>query len=200
MKDQNLVEEILRACERRLRIVSEYYTLAALPTLDENKAQQMEKFLKLAERDLLLSFLLDEADHIVGHELGLINADEIHEQQNRLQQAIDKTWITVMLKNESSEDSLKQAQVYLQRTGFYNGPIDGQYNELTQEAFSNLWQEVKQQYRLDDEQLFSATSVHHRDVIERIVAEQDSTIDRQESNLRSLEVWKNYEYGNNTAY
>lgn len=227
MQNEYLVEKIIQACKRRLPHVSEYYILANLPRLNEEQSRQMEKLLKLGERDLVLSFLLDEVDHIVGHELGLINADAIREQQRRLQQAIDKTWMDIqvvelqagmeqpsveeekikelksclptnLLKrvNKKSASRLKRAQIDLQKAGFYNGPIDGDYNSLTQEAFNNLKQEMRQQYYSSGEQYCSTASAQDRELLQCIVSQQnqDNTTDPQVNDLLSLEIWKTCEY------
>ena len=105
----------------------------------------MTAILQMAETDRLLSFIIDETDHILGHELGLIDLKAIRAQQEKLQQALDQDWIDQVMQDsrdrqsvQVSRASLEQAQTRLKQEGLYSGEIDGDYGPVTQQAFDSL--------------------------------------------------------------
>jgi hypothetical protein len=74
------------------KILREYCQLASQKHLSEGDAERLTKILILAETDGALSFLLNEADHFLAHELGLLNLtdrERYKEQQASLKARID---------------------------------------------------------------------------------------------------------------
>lgn len=68
-----------------------YCQLAAQEHLSEKDAEHLTDILILAEADEALTFLLNEADHFLAHELGLLNRtdrERYKQQQNRLREHI----------------------------------------------------------------------------------------------------------------
>lgn len=193
------VEYIIRAFTALLDIVSEYCTLATLPSLDEAQSHRMEEIFTQAEQDPMLNFLIDEADHIIGHELGLIDVSFIQSQQEKLQQSIDQTWTQLVLessqktrKSQNPEVNLKQAQAYLQQAGFYHGPIDGEYNTQTQSAFREMRQQLRQRWENEKGQTCSLAKNRCWEILQYVLMGQDvgQSLDPQVSDLLNLEVWR----------
>jgi hypothetical protein len=136
---------LLSEAQKRSDIIMEYLHLAVLETLTEPQADRMEQILENAESDSILAFLIDEADHIIGHELDLIDSDRIAAQQETLQQKLDKTWVQLIISRsrldryaQLPKETLEDAQQQLQKRGLYDGPIDGQCGEETKAAFRKL--------------------------------------------------------------
>ena len=132
-------------------ILSEYFTLSILEKLTEQQADRIVEILQKAETDNLLSFLIDEADHVIGHMLGLIDVKKTHTEQDKLRQMIDHNWITWSLTKINAygsssvpEDTVKQAQVCLKEKGLYAAAIDGVCGEKMKEAFQQLEKEFHQ--------------------------------------------------------
>ena len=67
-------------------VLREYCQLASQKHLLERDAERLTEILVRAETDGVLSFLLNEADHFLAHELGLLNSTDRHRQ--KAQQAI----------------------------------------------------------------------------------------------------------------
>ena len=136
----------LRACDKYLRkIVLEYCELSLLDVLTDAQTLKVSSILKDAETDPLLSFLLDEADHVVGHLTNFVDVKEVRSEQDELKQLIDKTWQEWLLNKAQSGDLslltprvLKQAQSQLKECGLYTADVDGVYGEKTKEAFQRL--------------------------------------------------------------
>ncbi len=61
-----------------------YCVLCAKPTLTDTEAEQIDQILAKAEIDPYLSFLIDEADHMLAHEMELVNPAFIQQQQLQL--------------------------------------------------------------------------------------------------------------------
>ena len=146
MEDTQSPAIFLNTCKDYLRgIVSEYFTLSVLNKLTNQQADRIADILKQAEKDPLLSFLLDEADHAVGHLLNLINVEETRAEQDVLRRAIDRNWITWSLTKARIRDgssvpqyTLRQAQACLKQQGLYQAEIDGVCGKKTREAFQQL--------------------------------------------------------------
>jgi hypothetical protein len=64
-------------------LLCKYCVLAVKCTLTEAEADSMDLILLQAETDPFLSFLLDEVDHLLAHELGLIDKTFIQQQQQK---------------------------------------------------------------------------------------------------------------------
>ena len=67
-------------------VLREYCQLASQKYLSEQDAERLTAILVFAETDGALSFLLNEADHFLAHELGLLNT--IDRNQQKKQQAL----------------------------------------------------------------------------------------------------------------
>lgn len=76
-------EVFVQECEKYKELLGNYCTLAAKCALTEAEADSMNLILLQAETDTFLSFLIDEADHFLAHELGLIDKTFIHQQQQK---------------------------------------------------------------------------------------------------------------------
>lgn len=146
MEDTQSPAIFLNTCRDYLRnVVSEYCTLSVLDRLTEQQADRIAEILNQATQDPLLSFLLDEADHAIGHLMNLINVEETREEQAVLRRAIDQNWIAWLLTKAKAKNgslvpqyALKQAQASLKKQGLYQAEIDGVCGEKTREAFQQL--------------------------------------------------------------
>ncbi|MEB3292393.1 MAG: peptidoglycan-binding domain-containing protein, partial [Synechococcales bacterium] len=129
-----------------------YYRLACQPELTETEADDMQAILDQASQDPLLSSLLDEVDHAIAHQLKLIDAGYVQDQQVKLQQAVDQVWIDLQSFDALTEgspgsaSSLRTAQTQLQAAGLYNGAIDGIYGPATQQAFQGLRSKLQAEF------------------------------------------------------
>ncbi|MEA5450020.1 hypothetical protein VB780_15675 [Leptolyngbya sp. CCNP1308] len=77
--------------------VYEYCQLALRPTLDQAAAERMGEILQRAEAEPLLNFLIDEADGLVARLQPCLGPQNLHQQQRRLQAAIDTLWVNELL-------------------------------------------------------------------------------------------------------
>jgi hypothetical protein len=93
----------IKEVERRLPVIQEYYRLVCQPTLSEKEADRLREILEQAQQDLMLDFLIDEFDHILGHELGLIHEKFIQEQQDRLKPLIDSVWVENQVRTQEKD-------------------------------------------------------------------------------------------------
>jgi hypothetical protein len=103
------------------KVLRRYYSLCAQPDLSEAEADCIETILEQAESDELLSFFLTEIDYLVGQTLGLY--DEKHIRSYRDQQA----WLREHLDrlNPGEIEYHRELQKWLQKIGWYKGPLDG---------------------------------------------------------------------------
>lgn len=116
-------------------LMDEYLTLASKRQLTQSQAERLSDILQQAEADSWLEFLIDEADHILAHELGLINEDFINYQQDELKKSLDRQWCEQILQQTREvrqQNCLKDLQTSLQRQGLYDGDIDGKFTSLPQ--------------------------------------------------------------------
>ncbi|MDJ0708433.1 MAG: hypothetical protein QNJ46_34620 [Leptolyngbyaceae cyanobacterium MO_188.B28] len=119
MDNVTIQESLLKYKE----LVYEYCALAVKCTLTDEAADRMVEILQKAESEPLLSFLIDEADHLVAHELGLIDGQLINQQQAKLQQRIETNWIDQLLLDIQLHP--RKLQQFLKEQGLYKGAIDG---------------------------------------------------------------------------
>lgn len=71
------------------RIMQEYCQLASRKQLSEQDAERLKEILTLAEANPELTFLLNEADHFMAHELGLLDDSKrktYKDQQSKLRE------------------------------------------------------------------------------------------------------------------
>lgn len=122
-------------------LLKEYCTLALQPTLQDSGANRLEEILQQAQSEPPLDFLIDEADHILAHELGLIKKEFIQHQQQELKKSLDRLWCERLLQNISDRQRSEAIQKYLRDKGFYTGAIDGKIGPQTHTALKLLKQE-----------------------------------------------------------
>ena len=129
-------DEFVQASIKYHQILSEYCTLAVCDSLSDTQAERMSELLTQAEVDPLLNFWIDEADHLIAHQLGLIDREFIESQQDQLRSLIRKAWIDLLL--QEIQDKTKAVQVYLKYEGSYQGEVDGKLNPSTHAAIQSL--------------------------------------------------------------
>ncbi|MEA5573040.1 hypothetical protein [Calothrix sp. UHCC 0171] len=77
------------------QLIQEYFQLALLETLSESEAQRILEIIEMAQHDEFLSFWLNEADHLIGHQLNLIDENECKNQQAILQEYLDAKYLEI---------------------------------------------------------------------------------------------------------
>ncbi|MBT9313275.1 peptidoglycan-binding domain-containing protein [Leptothoe kymatousa] len=131
------------SAQNHREIVLRYCQLAVQPQLDQLEAEQLDTILATAERDPLLSFLIDEADHMVAHLNNLIDDGDIADQQQKLQTCLNQAWLNEAVQDLSSRlktSQCQQLQTYLKAEGFYQGAIDGVMGPATKAAIQRCEQ------------------------------------------------------------
>ncbi|TVQ21688.1 MAG: peptidoglycan-binding protein [Leptolyngbya sp. DLM2.Bin15] len=142
--------------------IIEYFTLSLLDVLTEPQAERLEAILDEATQDTLLSFWIDEVDHIVAHKLNLIDSEFINHQQTALlrkmrnpssemeglvkglKHSVDQMRCSIQqvlsyVKQENcSQESVQTLQSYLKHEGIYAGEVDGQFGSQTEKALEQL--------------------------------------------------------------
>lgn len=99
-----IAEIFLRECRKTLKVVLTYYQLSMLDSLSEEQTVRVVEILHIAEGDPLLSFLLDEADHIIGHKQGFIDVHKLQEEQEILRHQVDRTWLLFLIRGSKEEN------------------------------------------------------------------------------------------------
>lgn len=129
-------EDLLEATAQHTDLIERYCWLASLPTLSDDDIDQMDAILEQAESDPVLSFLISEADYLMGQRMG--DLAESDQEAFANQQA----WLREHL--ETSKDfSPKYAQEFqqlLKERGFYDGSVDGILGERTAAAILRFQQ------------------------------------------------------------
>lgn len=133
-----LVEQSLKYQE----IIYEYWALASQSTLTQQQAERIEQILQKAESEPWLDFLIDEVDHILAHELGLIREQVIGYQLQELKKSIDQYWCEQVLQEIQKQNRSKEIQKHLQAQGLYDGLIDGYIGPRTRTALFIYRQEL----------------------------------------------------------
>ncbi len=64
-------------------ILREYCQLASQKTLSEADVDRLTEILTIAESDNKLTFLINEADHFLAHQLGLLDIDDRNRYENQ---------------------------------------------------------------------------------------------------------------------
>jgi len=117
--------------------VQAYCEISARTSLTDADADRISEILGLAEQDALLSFLIDEADHVLNHLFHFIDEGDVAEQQAQLKAAVDASWLDQVLLDASARmqpPQRKTLQHYLKDRGLYVGAIDGVVGPETQAA------------------------------------------------------------------
>lgn len=123
--------------QRHRDLIQTYCQLSIQPTLNDSDTERLDSILAIAEADPLISFLLDEADHMLAHLHGLIDENHIIEQQQKLQTCLNEAWLDEAfqdLAHRLQTSQCKSLQQYLKEKGFYNGAIDGVMGQSTRAA------------------------------------------------------------------
>ena len=110
-------------------LFSEYCQLATCAELSEAQANRMLEILDKAQEDSILDFLITEADHIIAHELGLMeekNKQRIHQWQYFLDRMVfsdgSETMEVLIGKLQRLTGQLQNQQP---ENGFALNPNDG---------------------------------------------------------------------------
>ena len=123
--------------EQHCDLMHTYCQLSVQPALNEADAERLDAILAAAELDPLISFLIDEADHMLAHLHGFIDEKEIVDQQHKLQICLSEAWLDQAFQDLSHRlqtSQCKNLQQYLQEEGFYDGAIDGVMGQSTKAA------------------------------------------------------------------
>jgi hypothetical protein len=178
-------------------LIREYCNLAIQPNLTEDGIERQDEILAKAEGDPLLEFLLDEADHLLGHALGFIDSRLLKDQQQQLESLIDRSWLMGELSKYRDRRGqvppvfLRDAQTCLKREGLYRGAVDGVYGNQTRKAFRQLRRRVQQ--LLSQQGLYSGSLDEMDDTEqERLInalRQQGKARDAKKIELLNLESW-----------
>lgn len=85
----NELEELTQRSLDYKDVIHEYCTLSVQPALTDTQAERLAEILQKSQSEPLLSFWIDEADHILAHALGLLNKEFVEKQQCKLEKKID---------------------------------------------------------------------------------------------------------------
>jgi hypothetical protein len=122
-------------------ILQEYCHLCGRTTLNDLEAERIQTILDDAQSDPLLSFLIDETDHMLAHQHHLISDGFIVQQQELLKNSLDHVWVEEILldaRTRYRDSQRKDMQKFLKEKGFYQGSIDGDCGPKTQAAFQDF--------------------------------------------------------------
>lgn len=98
----NAVESINQLLAPSLmEIVREYCSLMNLTELSDLEEERLAEILELANSDNCLDFWINEANHFIGHELGLLKEDDRNFYKD--QQAKMREYLGIMCKPVTSE-------------------------------------------------------------------------------------------------
>lgn len=142
-KSMDDIELLVQESVKYKPIISEYWKLASQPMLTQQQAERIEEILQSAQSDPWLDFLIDEADHILAHELGLIKEQVIQHQVQELKKAVDRFWCEQVLQEIQRQNRSKEIQKFLRSKGLYDGAIDGYIGPRTRIALELYKQEFK---------------------------------------------------------
>ena len=118
-------------------LIQTYCQLSIKPALNDRDTEHLDAILATAETDPLISFLIDEADHMLAHLYGLIDENDITDQQQKLQTCLSEAWLNQAfqdLAHRLQTSQCKNLQQHLKEEGFYTGGIDGVMGQSTQAA------------------------------------------------------------------
>jgi hypothetical protein len=77
------------------KIIQEYFQLALLQKFSRSQAQRMSEIMEMIQSSEILCFWVNEADHLIGHKLNLIDENECKNQQARLREYLDAKYLEV---------------------------------------------------------------------------------------------------------
>ncbi|NEQ48793.1 MAG: peptidoglycan-binding protein [Leptolyngbya sp. SIO3F4] len=123
--------------QQHRELLETYCQLSIQPSLSNSETLRLDTILATAETDPLISFLIDEADHMLAHLYSFIDENEITDQQQKLQTCLDNAWLNQAFQDLAyrlQTSQCKNLQQYLKSQGFYLGKIDGVMGPSTKEA------------------------------------------------------------------
>ena len=128
-------------------LIKAYCQLSVQPALSDSDTQHLDTILAAAQTDPLISFLIDEADHMLAHLYGFIDENDITEQQQKLQTRLSDVWLNQAfqdLAHRLQTTQCKNLQRYLREQGYYNGAIDGVMGQSTKVAMKQCCEQQGQ--------------------------------------------------------
>jgi hypothetical protein len=137
--------------------IMEYLALSMADTLAEPQADRLGAILDEASENPLLSFWIDEVDHIVAHQKDMVSASYVEKQQTALRRKM-RTFCEIealvsslkasikhlrevmdnLHDNATDPEFVESLQECLRKEGVYNGSVDGQFGQYTQQALEKL--------------------------------------------------------------
>jgi hypothetical protein len=147
-------------CEKSFQCqdqVMEYLALCMADILTEPQADRLGNILEEASSNPLLSFWIDEVDHVIAHRKDLIDAEYVEKQQAALRKKI-RTFSEIEalvfnlkasirqvrdvmdnLHNQAADPAFVESlQECLKKEGVYDGSVDGEFGQYTQQALEKL--------------------------------------------------------------
>ncbi|WOD37340.1 hypothetical protein [Nodosilinea sp. E11] len=110
----NLLESILDATTEAVsQMAIDYGQLISLPELTEAQEDRLQEILDHACNDGALSFWISEIDHVIGHQMGLLNPDCRKDYENK--KALLKEYFTELMESSSSGKSPEEIRSFLMR-------------------------------------------------------------------------------------
>ena len=123
--------------QQHRELIQTYCQLSIKPALNDSDTKHFDAILAIAETDPLVSFLIDEADHMLAHLYGFIDENDITDQQQKLKACLSEAWLNQAfqdLAHRLQTSQCKNLQKYLKEEGFYTGGIDGVMGQSTKAA------------------------------------------------------------------
>lgn len=123
--------------QQHRELIQAYCQLSVQPNLSDSDTARLDAILATAETDPLISFLIDEADHMLAHLYKFIDDADITEQQQKLQTCLNDEWLNQAFQDLTyrlQSSQCKSLQQYLKAQGFYQGAIDGVLGQSTKVA------------------------------------------------------------------
>ncbi|MEA5462262.1 peptidoglycan-binding domain-containing protein [Leptothoe sp. PORK10 BA2] len=123
--------------QQHRELIQAYCQLSVQPNLSDRDTARLDAILATAETDPLISFLIDEADHMLAHLYNFIDDADITEQQEKLQTCLSDEWLNQAFQDLAyrlQSSQCKSLQQYLKTQGFYQGAIDGVLGQVTKVA------------------------------------------------------------------
>lgn len=118
-------------------LIQDYCQLSIKTALNDTDTHRLDTILAKAETDPLISFLIDEADHMLAHLYNFIDENDITQQQQKLQTCLSEAWLNQAFQDLTyrlQKSQCQSLQQYLKEEGFYTGAIDGVMGDATKSA------------------------------------------------------------------
>ena len=128
--------------QQHREVIKTYCELSVQATLSDRDTEALDNILANAETDPLLSFLIDEADHMLAHLYNFIDEASITNQQRQLQACLDESWFNQAFQDLTCRlqtSQCKTLQEYLKQAGCYQGAVDGVMGEATKAAMKQCY-------------------------------------------------------------